>query len=293
MNRYVLIILFGIAAVSLGSCRPGVDHSDKTIISVSIQPQKYFIERIAGDQVEVNVLIPPGASPATYEPSLAQLSRLDQSKLFMKIGYLGFELSWMDKIASVNPDMKIVDLSKGIELIFEEEEDADEHHGHAHGGADPHIWMSVQNAKVIATNIYEELLLLFPGEEDALNQRFLTFNHELDSMHLSFSTRMKEAKERNFLIYHPALSYFARDYQLHQYPIEIEGKTPSPAHLKKLTDLGKEKAIKTIFIQSQFDKRNAEILAAEIDAKIIQFNPLDEEWTRQMLYIANQFNPSL
>jgi len=293
MNRYALILLTGICAISLGSCHSGDDHSTRTLISVSILPQKYLIERIAGEQVEVNVLIPPGASPATYEPSLAQLSGLDQSKLYMKIGYVGFELSWMDKFSSVNPDMKIVDLSRGIDLIHEAEGEEEEHHGHSHGGSDPHIWMSVLNVKTISKNIFNELILLFPDEKEAMEQRFLEFNHELDSMHRYISMRMKEVKERSFLIYHPALSYFARDYNLQQYPIEIEGKTPSPAHLKRLTDLSREKAIKTIFIQSQFDKRNAEILAREIDAEIIQFNPLDEAWNKQMLYIVDQFTLSL
>jgi zinc transport system substrate-binding protein len=289
MNRHALIIIVGIFTGLLGSCRPANNHPNRTIISVSILPQKYFVERIAGEQVEVNVLIPPGASPATYEPSLAQLSMLDQSSLYMRIGYVGFELSWMDKISSVNPDMKIIDLSRGIDLIQEAGPEED-HHGHSHGGTDPHIWMSARNAKIISTNIFNELVLLFPEEKEAMEQRFLEFNRELDSLHRSISLRLKEVKERSFLIYHPALTYFARDYNLHQYPIELEGKTPSPAHLKVLTDLSKEKAIQTIFIQSQFDQRNAEILAGEIGAKIIQFNPLDEAWNKQMLYIADQFD---
>lgn len=293
MNRNVLNILFGIIAISMGSCLTNDDHSTKTVISVSIQPQKFFIERIAGEHVEVNVLIPPGASPATYEPSLLQLRKLEESKLYMLIGYVGFELSWMDKIASVNPEMKIIDLSRGIELIHESEEEEERRHGHSHGGIDPHIWMSVVNAKIIAHNIFNELTLLFPGEEEAMEKRLVEFNKELDSMHHSISMRLKEAEERSFLIYHPALTYFARDYDLHQYPIEIEGKTPSPAHLKRLTDLSQEHDIRTIFVQSQFDSRNAEVLAGEIDAEIVQFNPLDEEWNKQMLFIVDQFKQPL
>lgn len=289
MNRSVRIIRYVIFAFLLGSCQSGQDLNDKTVLSVSILPQKYFIEKIAGNLIEVNVLIPPGASPATYEPTLAQLSRLHQSEAYMRIGYVGFELSWMDKIQSVNPEMKIVDLSMGVDLIREDSQEKEEHHGHSHGGIEPHIWMSAINAKIIASNIFRELVLLLPGEEEGMQKNHIEFQNELDSLHRKISVHMQTIGQRNFLIFHPALSYFSRDYDLHQYSIEIEGKTPSPAHLKRLTDLSLEKDITTIFVQSQFDKRHAEILAGEVNAEIVQFNPLDEQWDKQMLYIVEQF----
>ena len=119
------------------------------------------------------------------------------------------------------------------------------------------------------------------------------FQAELDSLHQLISLALENIPQRSFLIYHPALTYFARDYDLKQYPLELEGKTPSPAYLKEIIDLGRKKNISTIFIQSQFDRRNAEVLAEEIDATIVQFDPLDEDWDKQMLYIARQFNDSL
>ncbi len=119
----------------------------KPVVSVSILPQKYFIEQLAGEMVEVNVMVPPGASPETYEPTVSQLSQLDRSAVYMKMGYLGFELSWMDKIRSVNPNMVVINLSDGVELIYGEEADDHQGQGHSHGGADPHIWMSARNAR--------------------------------------------------------------------------------------------------------------------------------------------------
>ena len=293
MIRSALYMLIVLTAITTNSCHPGEALNKKIIISVSILPQKYFIEKLAGDNVDINVLIPPGASPATYEPTLTQLTKLVQSNVYMKIGYIGFELSWMDRILSVNPDMKIIDLSSGIETILQESNTQEKHHGHAHGGIDPHIWMSAVNAKIIAENIYQELILLLPHKKDSLKIRYMKLEEELDSLHLLLSNGLKELNQRSFLIYHPALTYFARDYGLYQYALEIEGKTPSPAHLKKIIDLGREKNINSIFIQTQFDRRNAEILAAEINAEIIPFDPLDEEWDKQMLYIAKQFNRSL
>ena len=267
---------------------------DQTVISVSILPQKYFIEKLAGDHVVVNVMIPPGASPASYEPTISQLSKLNRSGIYMKIGNVGFEKSWMEKISSINPQMKVVDLSEGIEMVLEEGPENNKHsHGHTHGGIDPHIWMSVLNAKIISKNIYNELLLLFPEDQKLLSERYETLAYELDSLHLAISKLLTGKANRSFLIYHPALTYFARDYDLEQWPIEIEGKTPSPAHMKRMIDLSLNKNINTIFIQSQFDQNNAEVLAKEIGAKIIQFNPLDVEWKIQMLYIAEQFYSNL
>jgi zinc transport system substrate-binding protein len=206
----------------------------------------------------------------------------------MRIGQIGFETSWMDRILSVNPDMKIIDLSSGVDMIQEEDHQGEDHQGHGHGGVDPHIWMSAINAKIIVHNIYQELILLLPKQKDSLKIRYLALEQELDSLHLLLTHNLKDLKQKSFLIYHPALTYFARDYGLNQYPLEVEGKTPSPAHLKKIIDMGRNENIKIIFIQSQFDQRNAEVLADEIDAKIIPFNPLDEQWDNQMRYIAKQ-----
>lgn len=285
------LLAFVILGLAL-SCSPVKDRVEKPVISVSILPQLYFVEQLAGELVEVNVMIPPGASPATYEPTVSQLRKLEESETYFRIGYVGFELSWMNKISSVNPGMKIVDLSQGIELILENEEESHEHDGHSHGGTDPHLWMSVNNARIIARNLHDELLLMFPDQRQKLDQRFEVFSASLDSLHLKILTQLEFLENRNFLIYHPALTYFARDYHLSQYPLEIEGKSPSAAHMRLMVDLGRSKKISRILIQNQFDRKNAEVLAREIGAEIIQFDPLDPLWMEQMLYIAEQFNSS-
>ncbi len=203
--------------ILLASCRSGGEIEEKTVISVSIIPQNYFIEQLAGDLVEVNVMIPPGASPATYEPSVSQLGKLDQSLLYLRIGYVGFEQSWMEKISSVNPDMKIVNLSEGVDIILEddhEEAEDENHEGHGHHGPDPHIWMSVINARIIARNIHNELLVLFPDEKEYLQTKHMHFSQSLDSLHLAIGGKLEGIENRKFIIYHPALTYFARDYGL-------------------------------------------------------------------------------
>jgi len=295
------LLLFLWVFLLVTSCRTEIESVGKPVISVSIIPQQYFIEQLAGDLVEVNVMIPPGASPATYEPTVLQLGKLDRSSVYMRIGYVGFEQSWMDKIRGVNPELKLVDLSEGVEIIQEEggeeaDEDEDQHghshHGHSHHGPDPHIWMSVVNAGIIANNIHEELKLLLPTEREYLQARYDQFKLFLDSLHTGITGKLESLENRRFMIYHPALTYYARDYHLEQFSLEIEGKSPSPAHLKEMTDLARANYISKILIQSQFDRKNAEILARETGSEIIQFDPLDLHWGKQMRYIAEQLNSS-
>jgi len=277
------LIFLGILATS---CVPQAkSESDLPVVSVSILPQQYFIEQLAGKNVKVNVMVPPGASPATYEPTVSQLRQLDQSDLYIKMGYLGFEQSWMNKIRSVNPSMEVISLSDGIDLI--EGESLEDHgNSHHHGSIDPHIWMSVRNAKKIATNLAGALMPLLPDDSTEIRIRLTEFLSSLDSLDQKITDILKGTAGKSFMIYHPALSYFAKDYQLDQLSLEWEGKTPSPAHMKSLTDLGREHQISTIFIQAEFDRKNAEILSREIDADIVVIDPLSLDWPGQMVHIA-------
>lgn len=260
----------------------------KPVVSVSILPQKYFVEQLAGEKVEVNVMVPPGASPHTYEPSISQLSKLDQSAIYMKIGYLGFELSWMDKILSVNPDMQLINLSDGVELLYGEGEGTHQGHDHNQVGIDPHIWMSPRNAKVMVTNMAGALGSLLPEDSLQIRINLSLLLARIDSLDREIGNMLTQNKVTCFMIYHPSLSYFANDYQLEQLSLEWEGKSPSPSHMKELTDLARERQVSTILIQVEFDSKNAEVIAREIGAVIEPINPLDEDWPRQLIQIAEK-----
>jgi zinc transport system substrate-binding protein len=282
------IILFCL----LISCWSGHENPVEPVITVSILPQQFFIERIAGDLAEVNVMIPSGANPATYEPTVSQLSKLSRSEVYMRIGYVEFELAWMDKLKSANPEMRIVDLSQSIEPISEPHEEVAESLGHLHQGVDPHIWMSLVNGKIIARNVYDALAFQFPDKKELFSRNLEKLLSEIDSLHFRVTEMLFPYRSRGFIIYHPALTYFARDYHLIQLPLEIGGKIPSPAHMRQMADLGQENQISAIIIQRQFDTRNAEVLAGEIGAEIIQIDPLDPNWLSQIGTIAEQLKSS-
>lgn len=278
--------LFVMVLVLFATC---TSNSTKTkpIISVSILPQKYFLEKIARDHFDINVLIPPGASPATYDPSPAQIAELYKSQIYFKIGYIEFEKNWLNKIFLEYPQLKIIDNSNGINLLENQHDDED--HGHQHGFIEPHTWMSPDNVKIIARSMYEAILNLDPKNEASYTENFEKFIAEIDSLNQTLATQLKNIPSRSFIIYHPALTYFAEAYNLEQISIETEGKNPSALHIKEIIDTAKSKDIKIVFIQKQFDHEKARTIANEIGGSVIPIDPLDYNWQGQLLKIANVF----
>jgi len=282
VNSIIILIVL----VIFEGCRTNTDQEDKPLVTVSILPQKYLLQKIAGDSYRINVMIPPGMSPATYDPSPRQLQLLSKSKAYFMIGHIGFERVWMKKISSINKSMPVFDLSSGIMLIESE-------HNHTYNDndrvvIDPHVWLSPKALKVISKNIYGALIEIMSSDSVIFIQNYNNFLEVLDSLDSDISKSLSKVSNRKFFIYHPALTYLARDYGLQQIPIEYEGKSPSPYYLEELIVLAKKDNIKTIFIQEQFDIENAKVLADEINGKIIKINPLDEDLLNQMMYITDQ-----
>ena len=265
------------------ACGNTAQKSEKAIITVTIEPLRYFTEAIAGENYQVVSMVPKGSSPESYDPTPQQLVNLSKSQAYFRIGHIGFEQAWMKKLEANCPNMKIYDTSKGIDLI----RDKGHWHGnHFHeGGVEPHIWNSTQNALIIADNIYQALC-----ELDSTHQA--DYKYRLDSLKQSIqqtdaeTRRLLENADSTFLIYHPALSYFARDYGLKQISIEEGGKEPSPAQLKKLIETCRNENVHTIFVQQEFDQRNAQLIAHELGIDIVSINPLSYDWTEEILRTA-------
>ena len=265
------------------ACGNTAQKSEKAILTVTIEPLRYFTEAIAGENYQVVSMVPKGSSPESYDPTPQQLVNLSKSQAYFRIGHIGFEQAWMKKLEANCPDMKVYDTSKGIDLI----RDKGHWHGdHFHeGGVEPHIWNSTQNALIIVDNIYQALC-----ELDTTHQA--DYKYRLDSLKQSIrqtdaeTRRLLENADSTFLIYHPALSYFARDYGLKQISIEEGGKEPSPAQLKKLIETCRNENVHTIFVQQEFDQRNAQLIAHELGIDIVSINPLSYDWTEEMLRTA-------
>lgn len=280
-------LLFIILIATFSSCtRHTGKSSDNKVITVSILPQKTILSAIAGDKYTINVLIPEEGNHETYEPTAQQMAETGKSIAYFKLGHLDFEINWLNKLTGNYPEMQLFDTSDGLELI-QGKEVAHGDHMH-HGGIDPHIWLSVKAVKIQADNMRKGLKMLDSGNAAYYDTNYFRFRDELDSLDLQINAILENAGTRDFMIFHPSLGYFARDYDLNQIPIELEGKEPSPAYMKQLIDLGREKQIKAIFVSNQFNSQSALTIAGQLNATLVEFNPVDAKWKENMLYIAKK-----
>ncbi|MDD4778146.1 MAG: zinc ABC transporter substrate-binding protein [Fermentimonas sp.] len=288
MQKYITILLFISLLLSCNSVSKKEGGEEKELLTVTIEPQRYFLEQIVGDAYRINTLVPPGTSPETYEPAPSVMLDMAKSKIYFKVGDLGFERVWSQRLAENNPDVKIVDCSEGIELMEGHLHNHSDNSGdnHSHESMDPHVWSSPRAVKIFAKNIFDALISEDPGNEDKFRENFERFTAKVDSTDMLISNLLENSQVRSFIIFHPALSYFANDYNLNQYSIEFEGKNPSLSQIRDLVDIARKENINTLFIQKGFDKKNAEVIASEAGAEIFEIDPLSYNWDEELIRIA-------
>ena len=283
MNYRVLLTV--LAVLFLSYCGNRGQQSEKEIISVSIAPFKYFTEAIAGDDFAVNVMVPPGADPHIYEPTMIQVQSLSKSVAYIANGYLDFELPWLPRFYQVNPGMSFVSFADSQELLYQS---AWEHGDHWHyEGVDPHFWLSPAAAQSMASDLKSLLAYIKPENKARYEENYTRLVESIRELDNDISTMLAPWEGSSFMIYHPVLGYFARDYNLEQIAVEHEGKEPSPSDLRRLIDNAREKQIKTIFVQQEFDRKNAEVIAKEVGARVVVINPLSENWPEAVRDIAS------
>jgi zinc transport system substrate-binding protein len=286
MLRKLLPISILIAGLFMVSCRDKRVSQEKTQLTVSIIPQKYVASFIAGDEFDIQVMLPTGSNHETYEPTPRDIEKISSSRFYLTLGALDFELTWLDRFKASNANMKIINTSEGIEMIS-----GHAHHDHDHAesknqGIDPHTWLSPACVKIQAANICQALSAFDTANSEFYKANLTRFNHLADSVDTVIRTKLVGSAGKSFLIFHPALAYFARDYNLVQISIEQEGKEPSPAYLGELVRSAREKGIKTVLISKEFDTRNAEAIAREIGGKVVIFDPMSENWAENMILLA-------
>ncbi len=274
------IIAIGLSLIACSSSNQ--TSSDQMNITVSILPEKYFVERIGGDHVTVNVMVGPGDSPHTYEPKAAQMTALSNSTVYFSIG-VDFENAWLDRILAANSKMKIVDVSANLEKIPMTAGSEEE------GGLDPHVWTSPENVKTMSETIYQTLSEIDPSHAADYQANLNVFIEDINTLENEINASMSGITSKKFMVFHPSWGYFARDFGLDQIAIEINGAEPSAQELAAIIDQAKQENISVVFGQPEFSTKTADYIANEIGGQVILIDPLAEDWLENMRNVSNTF----
>jgi len=254
---------------------------------VSILPQKTFVKAIGGDKVNVALMVQPGNSPHTYEPKPSQMIEIAKADLYFSID-VEFEDVWLPKFQNLNTKMKVVDLADNISKIHMAHAHGEHHDDHGHEGEDPHIWTSPANVKIIAENIYLALSAADKENTNYYKQNLDTFLKKIEKIDTQIKQILSPIKvHRRFMVFHPSWGYFAKDYDLEQIAVEVEGKEPKPKELIHLLQEAKEEKVKAIFTQPEFSDTVAKIIAKELQIPVVKVSPLAPNWSENLIKIAN------
>ena len=298
----IFLILFSILLLFLPVSCSNENLMDKEAdainIIVSIPPQAEFVDAICREKADITIMIPPGASPHTYEPMSSQLVNVNNALLYAKVGTpIEFENNWLKKIEDMNKKMLIADCSENINLIEAggENHDSikDENSKDLRIGADPHIWLSLKNAVIMTENIYAAIISIDPENTDYYKKNKTDYINQLIKLDDKIRELFASADGKIFMSYHDSWAYFARDYGLTQIAIEENGKEPSLQKIKEFIDLAKSENIKIIFASPEINSSSANIIAQEIGGSVIFVSPLAKDYLQNMTDMGNKLYEQL
>ena len=258
-------------------------------VTVSIPPQKYFVEKIGGSLVKTMVMAPAGGCAETYEPKPQQMAALSKARIYFAIGF-PFEDVWLPKFAAANPNMLICRTDEGIKKL---PLDAQHEHEHEHGNKDekmldPHIWLSPPLVRIQAKNILKALQTADAASSATYQKNFEKFDAEIMKLDEWIRDALKNIKSGNtFLVMHPTWQYFAESYGLKQIAIETEGREPTSKELMAIINKAKAHQIKIIYVQPQTPLRSVETIAKAIGGAIVTIDPLTEDWEINLRKFSN------
>ncbi len=260
-----------LTTILINSCAGNYD-SDKEVIIASIAPIKYIIEAIVDDDFNVKVLVPEGASAETYEPTPKQYIELNESRAVMSVGLIDFEKSLLSKLEDTS---RLTQLSAGVRLIAGE---CSHGHGDVEGshGVDPHIWTSPVALQRMALNCYEAIAAIYP-DSTRYQANYQALQQSLEELDNRVTGMVLASQIKSFIIYHPAYTYFARDYNIEQIAIENEGKEPSTRRIGEIIDRARNEEITQILYQNQFPSSVVDVIAKDANAEAVAINPLSED----------------
>jgi zinc transport system substrate-binding protein len=266
-------------------------------VFVSIGPQKWLVESVGKDLVQVEVLVKKGQNPHSFEPTPRQVAALSQAKIWYTLD-MDFEQQLVRKVRAVAPGLQIVDMSRHVEKLVmaagdHEQEEAEAGHDHGKSAVDPHVWLSPLNLQVMAGAVAEALIRTDPAHAAAYSHNLRVVEQELTELDQRISEQLSPFKGASFFVFHPSFGYFAHRYGLVQEPVEIGGKSPGPRQLSALVARAKTEGVKVIFVQPQFDPKSAEAIAAAIGGEVVPLDALSEDVAANLMTMAEKIAAAL
>lgn len=286
ISLIAVLLAIGFIFLTISCSKP---KDDRPVLAVSIEPQRQILEELVGDKYRVVTIMPPSADPEAFDPSMATRADLEDSKIYFTIGGLPFE---NDLAMTINNKVNIVPTSTGIEPIYGT-------HGHSHsnflekevdstGMADPHYWVSVRNMRQITRNMTTELQRLDPTNVELYQQRYMAIDHRLDSLDKAFTQRLDSLPTRTFIVWHPTLSYFSRDYGLEQLAVTADNKDVSMRALRLVMQEAIDEKAKVFFSQGYCNAKQAQAIENGVGARRVDVKVTDYNWEEQLTKIVDE-----
>lgn len=281
MKKFLFPLLLLPVLMGLASC--ATEKPSKQVITVSIEPLRFLTEQLAGDKFEVRTVMPDGANPETYNPTMQQMQLLAESTAYIRVGTLGFEKTQMRMITENCPHLYVVNAAEKTPEIT-----LCGHDGHKEE-IDPHTWMAPRNMNIMALNICKALAHIDYKNAEFYDQNLTNFLHYSDSLNLIIAQRLDTLPSRTFLINHPSLGHFAMQYRLQQLSVEHDGKEASAEQMADLIDECRRDSVRIILVQEQHSDRAVNAIARELNLRPLKINPLRYEWDEEILRISELF----
>lgn len=300
LTLVLVIVMAPVPAYAAGTQEVPETHAGKPTIAVSILPQQYAVERIAGDRVSTVVLVGTGQSPHSYEPTPRQMAALSQADAWI-LSNTDFEISLQPKISALYPELLIIDGTEGVAFrTLEEHHDEDDMHDHAEGDAGPtgmeidrHTWLGREPMKILGTHIYSTLSAVDPAGEPVYRENLSVFHREIDTVFEDLSNKLAPLKGSIVFVYHPAFGYFLDEFGITQKAVETGGKEPTAKSLSALITEAKEYQTPAIFVQAQFPTAAAENIAAAVGAQVLPLDPLAYDWMNNIRLMGEALTGAL
>jgi len=293
-HRFLFIILLTIVlipAIILSGCAGRHSQASKPVVFVSILPQQYFVNKIAGGLVDVVVMVEPGASPHTYEPKPFQMAQLSQAAAYFSIG-VEFEKVWLARFAALSPRMLIIHSDTLIAKMsghdftktLGQSRINDTYSPDSHEAVDPHIWLSPELVKQQAHTICTALQRIDPLHAQLYSANCASFLKEIEQVQDTIHSFLKPGC--TFMVFHPSWAYFSREFGLKQIAIEIDGKEPSPRELAFIFEEARIYHLSAIFVQPQFSQQSAHVIARQLNGRVVIADDLAYNWADNLISVA-------